>query len=1856
MGAGDPSASMEDVSAAFGDNSSSLNRDKDNPNSGATATAEHEGVRQLSNEKSNLHVSSNVNAHSNSQLLEAKNNGLADLDGEVTPPSKRKKVSHSSASTADIVALVIQQLIKSGSILTSNSHFNAHQLDNQDEADGASVGTSDSKGSGRNNGNNRFNPIDVFVGHNRGVITLLKMFVKLTGTEKNVILAWTKQFERNIETLAGWKRIVINGDFTVIGGNIPSEVKLHYKGGVVSDEELQRWVNAERIVDTTIRDVLQQLLANCKATADWFVSLQDETSHKIYSEFKMRFLNLNSDETNKEKVALTQLRQGSSTVLQFVDAINAKITLIQSGDDKFTKELASQAKWTTFRNGVNKELAYYVIKEKSFEEAFKLCKEYEEHPSIAKARNSSSAASAGTEVNFVNWKEKKCSKCNKKGHTTEQHRDNYVSRGKQSAISTQERKEESKENRQTSAICFNCGNKGHIKPNCYAKKPVDGFTPKNPFVLKEQPSRKRKRDEGNNVKIEQVDGSCAEVSVNTLTTQHVGTILDGGATEHCFKSLDLIDGGKVDKDRQINGAIDGKPLVNPTVGSAWVNINGARLFLKTVIVHDGLRKNLISTQKLIKDNGLDQIVEKDGYSEILKNGRVISTVKVINSLLQVNPTKTMANTVEIVSMMHSKLAHINCKYLHGAFVKGYVTAKGGKNVFNKLKQNCDCEDCKRAKSTLSSLNKAGGNKYESFKPREQMHWDIVGPIKPESFGGNKYALNGIDAATRFKISIPIKTKDQAAAELIKLNDVYKNQFGAGIKQFYSDNGTEFMGEWKTYCQANGIVRLQSPPRRPGLNGLIERANRTIMEAARASMIQSGAPSQLWTHAVKYVTNIINSINSSPVGEGSSSQVFNGKKTQLNADYCHVWGSDAFMHIPKALVKEKFDAKSVAVIYIGCDGNKSVVMDPVTRQVYKSESVNVSDGQFLLIRELKAALMETEDTEHDSLLIEFVRGLEIEQQQIEEAIRVSLDTQIRQPEIREEEKINKKKKVTAADLVARHEQEHEARLKIINDSSRRYPGRLNRQKPAREGFYDPTTMTNCVFTSFIEDDKHVQIGEDELNLHEYLVHSVESDRIANSKACEESIEMDTEEAEARIFKKGQIIMSSQRCTGNNCKGTQCGAKTTNGQYCWNHLRKYNNLRIKKSLVPGAGRGLFTERDLREGEWVTKYTGDLMAHDDVNKESRYILQLTNDVSIDAARTNCDSGRMVNDPRGTGRQPNCKFVYDRRTKRASIRTTCRVKKGEELLVAYGNEYWGWIRQHWRDTGVQTARKRVSKQVVASNIDITTPDPTNVQKALNDPVEGPLWQISYDSEIKAHVDNRTFDPEPLDVLPDGHKAIGLKFLFKRKRTAKHEILRKTRMVAQGCQQIEDGLDEETTYAPVLSFKVLRVLLALAAVMDLELRQLDVKTAFLLADIGEEVYCKAPPGFPGTTKGQFLRVIKAIYGLRRAPKAWNNKVKAKFIELGFKPCMADECLFTKQTVNGLIIIAVFVDDILCLSSKADKVELEGVINSLKLAWPINDLGDAAKVLGMEIIRDRTNKTLLVKQEAYIDKLLKMYGMEDCRPVDTPAVIDRGDSNPLVESEMDMDTTITDSDVGQLIVTNYGKYVGALLYIAITSHPEIQHAVMMLSKKLQSAEQSDLVKVKRVLRYLKGVKHLGLYYYRGADEGLPRLTAFSDSDWAGDVGNRRSTSGNALLIGNCVVSWMAKQQPIVAQSSTEAEYIAANEAGREIVWLRLLLDELGYTQLDPTELLLDNQTAMLMVKGDGQYNKRKHIAVKYFWIREQVTNKSIDVQWVDTHNQLADIFTKSLESTQFNYISGMVTGVNSMTTIGVPRVVGLNVE
>jgi hypothetical protein len=672
------------------------------------------------------------------------------------------------------------------------------------------------------------------------------------------------------------------------------------------------------------------------------------------------------------------------SLLKFVDAIDAKLKLISSGDKSYNTERVAQEKWLAFKKGVDKEYAFTVTTSKSFDEAFIICKQLEEHPSYIKERTKK-VSSITQSVSSVNYQRKKCEKCNLSNHTTSEHRDRgqrVSSGGGFRRISDKEDKKEEKSSKDKSnVVCFNCGTKGHYQSECYASKPVEGFTPRRPF----RKGQKRKREEGNNSEVKQEMTQFVNIESNNVIHGSNLTILDNGATAHCFQSLELTD-GRIAHDMIVSVATSsGKSITAPMVGSATVSINGAEMYLKKVIVHPDFRNNLISQQQLIKDNKLDGINQKDGYAEISKNGKIIAIVELKNNLLVVDGTQdqeVVVNAAKVGSILHNKLGHVNAKYLHQAFKLRYLTIKGGKQLYDQVLYKCGCDTCIKAKSALNSLDKLSGNKYHQLQPRDQMHFDLIGHINPIAIGGERYILSGVDAATRFKVAIPVRTKDQVMEELVKLNKGYILKFGTGMKSFFSDNGTEYKGEWKSYCDKLQLKMGFSPPRRPALNGLVERSNRTIMEAARALIIEAGAPAQLWPYAVNHAVLLLNNTKRSPIGKGSSSQVFNGNKTELDVDYLHLWGSNVFVHIPEKLVQGKFDEKAMAAIYIGWDSNKSIVMDPITSRVYKSESIKPSDGEFTLVRELRASLVDSNEPHNDEILKEFVKQVTSDQEQLE----------------------------------------------------------------------------------------------------------------------------------------------------------------------------------------------------------------------------------------------------------------------------------------------------------------------------------------------------------------------------------------------------------------------------------------------------------------------------------------------------------------------------------------------------------------------------------------------------------------------------------------------------------------------------------------------------------------------------------------------------------------------------------------------------------------------------------------------------------------------------------------------------------
>lgn len=204
----------------------------------------------------------------------------------------------------------------------------------------------------------------------------------------------------------------------------------------------------------------------------------------------------------------------------------------------------------------------------------------------------------------------------------------------------------------------------------------------------------------------------------------------------------------------------------------------------------------------------------------------------------------------------------------------------------------------------------------------------------------------------------------------------------------------------------------------------------------------------------------------------------------------------------------------------------------------------------------------------------------------------------------------------------------------------------------------------------------------------------------------------------------------------------------------------------------------------------------------------------------------------------------------------------------------------------------------------------------------------------------------------------------------------------------------------------------------------------------------------------------------------------------------------------------------------------------------------------------------------------------------------------------------------------YHEAVGSLMFLTVVSRPDLSYAVNLVSKYTNNHNENHWQAVKRIFRYLVGTVNVGIEYkYSGS---LSKLIGFSDADFAGDVDIQRSTTGYAFSFANGLVSWSSQRQKLVTLSTTEAEYVAVASAAKEAIWLRNLLNDLGYRQKNATVILIDNQSTIRLVKNPEFHKRTKHIDIKFHYIREKVESGDICVQYTPTDSQRADMFTKAL--------------------------------
>ena len=289
--------------------------------------------------------------------------------------------------------------------------------------------------------------------------------------------------------------------------------------------------------------------------------------------------------------------------------------------------------------------------------------------------------------------------------------------------------------------------------------------------------------------------------------------------------------------------------------------------------------------------------------------------------------------------------------------------------------------------------------------------------------------------------------------------------------------------------------------------------------------------------------------------------------------------------------------------------------------------------------------------------------------------------------------------------------------------------------------------------------------------------------------------------------------------------------------------------------------------------------------------------------------------------------------------------------------------------------------------------------------------------------------------------------------------------------------------------------------------------------------------------------------------------------------------------------------------------------------FEMSDLGLMHYFLGIEISQE--NDGIFICQKKYTENLLKKFKLYGCKTVATPLV---------VNEKMKKEDGSEKADASR-----FRSLIGSLLYLTAT-RPDIMYATSLLSRFMQNPTQIHYGAAKRILRYLQGTKDYGIWYKPTTTKS--KLYGYTDSDWAGSVDDMKSTSGYVFTLGSGVFSWASKKQDTVAQSSAEAEYIAAANSANQAIWLRRILEDMGEKQNEATQIFCDNKSTIAMVKNPVFHGRTKHIAIKYHFLREVSAKREIELHYCKTEEQVADIFTKALPRPKYEFLRNML-GVTS---------------
>ncbi|CAI7783544.1 unnamed protein product [Closterium sp. NIES-53] len=510
--------------------------------------------------------------------------------------------------------------------------------------------------------------------------------------------------------------------------------------------------------------------------------------------------------------------------------------------------------------------------------------------------------------------------------------------------------------------------------------------------------------------------------------------------------------------------------------------------------------------------------------------------------------------------------------------------------------------------------------------------------------------------------------------------------------------------------------------------------------------------------------------------------------------------------------------------------------------------------------------------------------------------------------------------------------------------------------------------------------------------------------------------------------------------------------------------------------------------------------------------------------------------------------------------------------------------------------------------------------------------WREAMDKELKALEECNTWKVVLIGVARNKTVLTG-KWVFRVKTKAGGTINKfKARWVVRGFDQ-EHGRDFTETFAPVSRHTSLRILLAIAAMKKKKLRQIDVANAFLYAPVDAEIYVELPHGSHGEPN-QVCQLQKSLYGIKQAPRLWQQYLHARLIRIGFRQLPYDQGMYRLTKGTDYILLVVYVDNLLYIGSTNNVTTwFEG---ELQKDLTLTVSSAVTQYLGLNIQEEED--AIYLNAAKYADTIAKRFTL-------TPTTI----STPY--RYMAGNNKEGSAPLKPAGIRDYQIKLGCLLFAVVTCRPDLSYSASQLTTYLKKPEAEHMAELDRALHCLISTSTVGLTYHKNGTT-TPKLIGYVDADHAGDSDNRRSRTGYIYRLEPIgPISWQSSKQELIALSSAEAEYISLCSATKEGLYLCELLEEAKQAQLPSFSLFCDCQSAIRLANKNGFANRTKHIALRYFFVKDEIEKGRLELSYCPTSEMAADYLTKKLGKQKFEYCI-LLTGQSHVTSSDSPEAKG----